>query len=210
MSDVENRLLLGEGKEISEPPSVFGLASLFFPRGSEKLAWRRADNNSIVPFVVERDREGELATLSFVFSDAPYPTGVLMDARRGVEFPVSDGSRYYFYASSRDSFELHVGKESGEKARAADFELFPNYPNPFNSSTIISYQLPLDAKTRLDVFNVIGQKVVTLVEAFQKAGRYQSVFDGKDQTGRALPSGVYFYRLEAGSFVRVNKMVYAK
>lgn len=210
MSDVENRLLLGEGKEISEPPSVSGLASLFFPRGKEKLAWKRFEKGSVVAFVVGTETEGNLAALTFEFSGDPIRDGILKDARRNILYPIKSGSRYYFYLTGRDSFEFHPGEQFAEGVNAFDFEVSQNYPNPFNSSTIIDYQLPTDANVRLDIFNVVGQKVVTLVEAFQKAGRYQSVFDGKDKTGRALSSGVYFYRLEAGSFAGVNKMIYVK
>jgi hypothetical protein len=72
------------------------------------------------------------------------------------------------------------------------------------------YDLPFDTEVRLDIFNAVGQKVTTLVDAFLKAGRYQSVFEGKDRTGKALSSGVYFYRLKTAGFVRMQKKVFLK
>ena len=81
----------------------------------------------------------------------------------------------------------------------------------FDTILMLLYErLHLDAKAVLPTFIAVGRKAAKLVKAFQKAGRYQSVFDGKDKTGRALSSGVYFYRLETGSFARVNKMIYVK
>jgi hypothetical protein len=85
------------------------------------------------------------------------------------------------------------------------FSLSQNYPNPFNPSTLITYTLPAEGKAQLSVFNMLGQKVAELTEGVQSAGTHQVVFDAS-----ALPSGAYFYRLEAGSNVQIRKLVLAK
>jgi hypothetical protein len=85
------------------------------------------------------------------------------------------------------------------------FALYPNYPNPFNPSTVISFALPKDAHVTLAIFNVIGQRVSTLVDERVEAGRYQISWDAS-----GLPSGVYYYQLKAEGFVRTNKMILAK
>jgi len=86
-----------------------------------------------------------------------------------------------------------------------EFALAQNYPNPFNSTTLIKYVLPVDCQVRLDVYNVVGQRVATLVDGQQKAGYRSATWNAKD-----LASGVYFYRIKAADFTSIRKMVLIK
>jgi hypothetical protein len=86
-----------------------------------------------------------------------------------------------------------------------EFKLYTNYPNPFNPSTIIRYDLKQDVQVTLKVYNVLGQEVTTLVNERQKAGRYSTRFDG----GR-YASGMYIYQIQAGPFVKAVKMLLLK
>ena len=88
-----------------------------------------------------------------------------------------------------------------------DFELYQNYPNPFNPKTVISYSLELTGKylVNLKVFDVLGNEVAVLVNEKQNAGSYSVTFDGS-----YLPSGVYYYRLDAGEFVETRRMALIK
>ncbi len=86
-----------------------------------------------------------------------------------------------------------------------NFALYQNYPNPFNPTTTITYDLPLRANVKLVVYNVLGQKIAILVDEVQEPGRYNVTFDASN-----LPSGVYFYRLEADKFVQTKKMLLVK
>jgi hypothetical protein len=90
------------------------------------------------------------------------------------------------------------------------FALLQNYPNPFNPSTIIAYDLPKPANVRLEIFNVLGQKVKTLFDGYQEAGSQSVTWDGRDNFGASVASGIYFYRLNAGSFNAVKKMMMLK
>ena len=90
------------------------------------------------------------------------------------------------------------------------FALQPNFPNPFNPSTTIRYQLPSAAPVRLELYDVLGQKVRTLVEDQGVAGVHRVVWDGRDSAGRAVAGGVYFYRLQAGEFSQVRKLLLLK
>jgi hypothetical protein len=85
------------------------------------------------------------------------------------------------------------------------FALEQNYPNPFNPSTTIRYQLPQSATVSLKIYDVLGREVQTLVNERQAAGQYSVPFNAD-----GLASGVYFYRLQAGSFVQTKKMMLIK
>ena len=85
------------------------------------------------------------------------------------------------------------------------FLLEQNYPNPFNPSTTIRYQLPVASEVKLEVYDVLGKKIATLVNERQSAGAYQVVWNAS-----GLSSGTYFYRLQAGTFVETKKMIMVK
>ncbi|MDD3535238.1 MAG: carboxypeptidase regulatory-like domain-containing protein [Candidatus Cloacimonetes bacterium] len=82
-----------------------------------------------------------------------------------------------------------------------------NYPNPFNPETTISYELKDAAQVSLEVYNLKGQLVRSLINKAQASGRYRIVFDGKDDRKQALPSGVYLYRFSAGEYHKTRKMM---
>ena len=85
------------------------------------------------------------------------------------------------------------------------YELFQNYPNPFNPNTTIQFGLPEAANVKINLYNVLGQKVTTLVSENKLAGRYKVKWDASK-----FASGIYFYRLEAGKFVETKKMLLLK
>ena len=87
------------------------------------------------------------------------------------------------------------------------FALGQNYPNPFNPSTVIPYQLPTSAHVRLDVFNLLGQRLATLVDAERSAGVHTAQWDATDAAGRAVGAGVYIYRLSVGEQTESRRMV---
>ncbi|MGO9482602.1 MAG: T9SS type A sorting domain-containing protein [Candidatus Kryptoniota bacterium] len=91
------------------------------------------------------------------------------------------------------------------KSFPRSFSLEQNYPNPFNPSTTINYQLPMNSHVTLNVYDILGREVATLVNEKENAGSYSVKFDGS-----RLASGVYFYRLTAGSFISVKKLVVLK
>ena len=90
------------------------------------------------------------------------------------------------------------------------FALLQNYPNPFNPKTRIQYQLPGRADVQLDVYNVQGTKIATLVNEAQAAGTYMLTWSGKDDFGNQMPSGVYFYRISADSYSASKRMMLMK
>ncbi len=90
------------------------------------------------------------------------------------------------------------------------YQLYQNYPNPFNPATTIEYALSSAADVELAVFNISGQKVRTLVNERVAAGGYQTVWDGRDDRGNSVSTGVYLYRLSANNTVQSKKMLFVK
>ena len=87
------------------------------------------------------------------------------------------------------------------------FELGQNFPNPFNPSTIIPYQLPAPTRVRLEIFNILGQRVTTLVDGERPAGFHTARWDATDASGRAVGAGLYFYRLKGGGVHLTRRML---
>jgi len=90
------------------------------------------------------------------------------------------------------------------------FSLRQNYPNPFNPVTSISFDLPNDGKVSLTVYNMLGQKVSTLVNDYRRAGRHTVTWNGRSELGHTVSTGVYLYRIEVGDFSATKKMVLLK
>ena len=107
------------------------------------------------------------------------------------------------YATWLNDPAMGIGQAGG--GVPVTFALHQNYPNPFNPSTVVSFTLGKGDITSLVVYNVLGQKVATLFSGYAPAGTHEVTFDA-----RALSSGVYFYRLESGSFSAVRKMMLLK
>jgi predicted CXXCH cytochrome family protein len=96
-------------------------------------------------------------------------------------------------------------KQVEENTQVYDFALRQNHPNPFNPVTTIVYTIPRTIEVRLDIFNMLGQRVGVLVEGIQSAGYHSVKFEAKD-----LPSGIYLYRLQAGEYSETRKLVLTK
>ncbi len=90
------------------------------------------------------------------------------------------------------------------------FTLEQNYPNPFNPTTVISFTVPQPARVRLDVLNLLGELVATLLDEEREAGQYQATWNGTNQEGNTVPSGMYFYKLRQGSSTLTRKMIFVR
>ena len=100
-----------------------------------------------------------------------------------------------------------VEQEPDDPGMPMHFELYPNVPNPFNPETFIRFDVPERAHVTLTVYNLLGQKIVELTDAVHPAGEYAIRWDGHDQYGRRVSSGVYLYVMQASGFNKVQKMV---
>lgn len=96
--------------------------------------------------------------------------------------------------------------QENESMGPTTYQLLQNYPNPFNPETTIKYQVPKTSPVSLVIYNLLGQRVRTLVEEIKEPGYYQISWDGLDKRGNQVASGVYFYRLESGPYTKTRKM----
>jgi len=149
--------------------------------------------------------------------DLSYNTDARSYAQAAGGFPVGDlnwfpAKKAEWIAAGRPTLdEGGVGVEENKVAALpADFSLSQNYPNPFNPTTSIEYRLNKPGHVKLTVYNVLGNTVKTLVNEKQKAGNMEVTWDGTNEAGVKMASGVYYYRLETGSMSKTMKMVLMK
>ena len=102
---------------------------------------------------------------------------------------------------------VHPDMVSATPTPAADFHLAQNFPNPFNQDTRIRFNLPYAAQMRLSVYNIQGKMLKILSDIWTSAGPGEAIWDGTDLRGYAVPSGTYFYFLNAGDLSAMGKMV---
>jgi hypothetical protein len=103
-----------------------------------------------------------------------------------------------------------VSIEQDRNMAAKSYTLEQNYPNPFNMSTTISFILPKSSYVNLSIYNTLGEKVKTLISEYFSSGYWQVVWDGKDESGQIVPSGLYFYHLNTPECSLVKKMILVK
>ena len=133
----------------------------------------------------------------------------LPSTSKSVSSIVADDSNLYAALGQsvwrRPISEMITAVKTLPSTKPFTFLLFQNYPNPFNPTTVISYQLPTNDFMRLEIYDVLGRKIKTLVSERQSAGAHSVTFNAG-----GLSSGVYFYRLTAGSFVETKKLMLIK
>ena len=151
------------------------------------------------PSVAEPLLEGRVRLDSGeLVADAQVRLFDMSDLRQGaIARATTDGTGY---------FALPLAALGGH-ALPQGFALGPNYPNPFNPSTIIPYQLAVLSEVRLEVFNLLGQRLATLVDGARPAGFHTATWNATDGAGRAVGAGVYIYRMTVGAASQTGRMV---
>jgi len=134
------------------------------------------------------------------------PTDYFEDTLKFV-FTFTDGNVYSFSKLISINGEGHMSGVGEDGLVPNEFILYQNYPNPFNPSTVISWQSPVSSWQTLKIFDILGNEVATLVDEYKPAGNYDVEFNVAHESLRAITSGVYFYRLQAGSFIETKKMI---
>ena len=121
--------------------------------------------------------------------------------------PISIG--YTIYGSDEEIISQGM---SNMKIRAIpdEYSLHHNYPNPFNPSTTIMYDLPEAGYTRLMIYDLLGREVAVLVNKNMDAGYYNARWNGRNQYGQSVGAGMYFYQIQSNGFIRTHKMLLVK
>jgi len=168
------------------------------------LDWSTATELNNFGFEVQRSVAGnEFVTIGFVNGH-----GTTTEAKtyRFVDANLSEGS--YTYRLKQVDYNgtfSYSDEVNADVAGPLQFELAQNYPNPFNPSTTIKFSIPQSSNVTLKIFNTLGQELITLIDQNMESGEHTINFDASK-----LNSGVYFYRLDAGSFSEVKKMTLIK
>ncbi|MFN3873798.1 MAG: T9SS type A sorting domain-containing protein [Ignavibacterium sp.] len=177
---------------------------------SVELSWSTATETNNLGFEVQRSQiskdkpQYDWQTIGFVKGGG---TSTKPNSYSFVDENLSNGKFAYrlkqidYDGSFRYSNEIEVDVNFN----SADFLLYQSYPNPFNPSTKISWHLPVSGWQTLKVYDVLGNEVATLVDEYRSAGRYEVEFQST-VSSHQLASGIYFYKIQAGSFIQTKKM----
>ncbi len=130
------------------------------------------------------------------------------DVRGNVTSPITFSQ---FYLNEQDVKSAAKNSTVSIAGKPVSYSLEQNYPNPFNPTTTVAYQVPEDNRfVRIEIYNITGQHVRTLVNGIQNAGEYKVTWDGNDDQGIKVGSGVYLLRMQSGSFTQIRKMMLLK
>ena len=125
-----------------------------------------------------------------------------------ITFQSEDMFTYYALFSMKTA--TGVDNFTGDPMIPEDFMLYQNYPNPFNPETVIPFSLRNENRVNLTVYDLLGNKIVKLIDEMRKSGSHEIVWDGLDDLNRGVASGVYFIKLAIGNQTQVRRMILLK
>ncbi|MBN1480434.1 T9SS C-terminal target domain-containing protein [candidate division KSB1 bacterium] len=217
------------GLDFLEAPEIGSYVSLYFehndwaPNFSRFTSdFRPAKKGQVWDFQIVSNKTDHTVRLSFrALKELPKSLQVkLVDKEASVDLDLANDSTYAFQFSKNEdirNFTIVAGDAEFMQTQADEFENVPkqtepvrNYPNPFNSSTVISYELHKGTIVDLAIYNLLAQKVRQLRSGYQEKGFYQVSWDAHDDNGGVLGTGVYIIRLETPEFTHTRKMVYMR
>ncbi len=151
----------------------------------------------------------------------PLPIMYFATWARNGSVPFATGDEFlitaYHIISTNDVWIFNPTVMGIKELDINSYQLYQNYPNPFNPNTSISYQLPTKSFVKLKIFNILGQEIITLIDELQDEGHKSVIWNGRNKSGNAIASGVYFYKIDAlsvndpnNTFVQVRKMILLK
>lgn len=187
---------------IYEPFVVWGPHKDFNPTGY-KIYWRLGTTGDF----------SLLATVGsnvFTFRHEGIAVGSGLAAQYKVQAYNNQGSSGFTNIASINTSGFYKGKSESNPDIALDYQLYQNYPNPFNPSTSIGYQIEETEFVSLKIFDVLGNEVKTLVNEIKTPGIHYIDWEGDNNNGVKLSSGIYFYRMQSESFVQSKKLILQK
>jgi predicted GH43/DUF377 family glycosyl hydrolase len=209
--DVANHSVLSDGSRFHMWYEAFdksGTTRVGYATSIDGISWVKYDDPSTTapPFA-----ESDPVLL-------PGPNGSWDDSDAAQPKVLFDGTTFHMWyigiSRSGDNFQIGYATAPIASGVAADhntsspkkFSLSQNYPNPFNPTTTIEYALTKAGHVRITIYDMLGRQVKTLVDANRPAGRFGTEWDGMDERNLPVAAGVYLYKMEAGDFVKVNKL----
>ena len=162
-------------------------------------------------YIDQRDSSGDWTKYSVIYKSPEDANGVSVRAR----FTSFAKGRVWFDDFSVRKVETVVTSVAerpteGIAIRPENYALSQNYPNPFNPETLFEYKVGQAGNIRIEIYNAIGQKIKTVVDALHPEGTYVARWDGTNDAGAKVTTGVYFYRLRAKNAFMTRKMILAK
>ena len=210
--------------EITEPPAITSSIALttalegdqqwtsdIRPIGSTEIVWE---------LLIHPQNVGDEVTMAWTVDGQSTPEAIMlvdpnsgtvtdMAEITGITFrTLASRHRLLLIAGDRDDVEREIAQELA--LLPLSFALRQNYPNPFNPATTITYELPLTGQVDITVYDLMGREIVKLTHGVVEAGYHQTVWNGRDGSGRSVPSGVYFLRLLTPAYSKSIKMVVLK
>jgi hypothetical protein len=190
------------------------IADVIVKTESPVLSWFLPTNSENLSYELQYSKKGD-------FSDAITITDISTNQYKIKN--IESGKKYYWRVRSKDkngnvSIYSAVASFVGEKSTDVEdknivpkkFEVSQNYPNPFNPSTVIKYALPKAEYVTIKIYNMLGQEIVTLLNAKMDAGTYKVTWNGTDNSGAKVATGSYIYRVVAGNNIVTKKMILLK
>lgn len=231
-ADTDNRILVAEAArdgwdemDRPEPPVIGDFVSLYFPHPDWDVPFSRfstdaraSAESSTWAFEVETASPGHTSLAFKGLDEVPEDIGVwLLDHALGEVFDLREHQGYAYFASGREakrSFSLLTGKGEAFNDLVESVSTLPveveasNFPNPFSAGTTISYGLPEASEISLEIYDLLGKRVATLMQqSVMEAGRHSIVWDGQNQAGQAVASGMYLLVLQQQGSRHVHRMV---
>jgi len=163
-----------------------------------------ADNDPLAEAAVTVSVDGAIIEEGFANADGEYIISGALE--NNVVYTVTASSPGCTVALDEFVASLTLDVDDDDDMLPGSFELGQNYPNPFNPATTIDYQIPVQSDVTLDIFNILGQRVQSLNIYNQSPGYHSIRWEGRNDDGQSVASGVYFYRLTAGEFRQTRKM----
>jgi len=213
--------------DLVEAPPIGDYVSLYFPHVEWRKVFERyredmrstGNPNQRWRFIVESNIPNAMVTLRFEgLKDIEANLAIfLVDEALKYKQNLREDAVYQYQPRRNEftkTFTLVVGKEefvagqtAGVQGAPENFVLEQNFPNPFNPETAIRFGLPQQSFVTIKIYDLAGREIATLLDRVElPAGRHQRVWDGRDAQGRVVVSGIYFYRLVAGSFITTKKL----